>query len=148
MKTTSIRKTLKLYTNILLAEKRDHLIAPQQWGSKVNIQLSVRGLEHVNKERANLAPSAGPEVISSRGSAKRGLKWSNTQTWPRKHELKCSGSNLHFIFTDYVGRPCSLGHNPPKYSFMEVTFLKIHSEGHHVSLNSATAPLTSVTSMN
>lgn len=37
-------------------------MATQQWCNKVNIQLSGRGLEHINKERANLALNAGPEV--------------------------------------------------------------------------------------
>lgn len=57
-------------------QKKVHQIATEQQCNKVNIQLSVRGLEDVNKERANLALNAGRGVMSFKDPARRSLKWS------------------------------------------------------------------------
>lgn len=58
-----------------------YLMANQRWCNKVNIQLSVRGLEHINKERANLASNAGPEWTSSEEAARQTKTHKNTHIY-------------------------------------------------------------------
>lgn len=91
------------------------LMAPQQRCSEVNIQSSVRGSEHIIKQRGNLALNVGPEGNVSKDPAKIYLERlqanSTACNWFLVQNVKLLSTDVCFWWSDATANATNFLHS-------------------------------------